>query len=214
MMGDIVAANGLDQIELRIDIATASPIERIEIRDGREVIEVIEPWRAHALDRRLRIVWSGAEYRGRFRMTTWDGELAVTGNTIERVTPINFFNPDRPLRQISAQALAWSSITTGNFAGLDIVFKEPGAGSIQVKTPHATIDESLARLIASPLTRECGALDRKLEAYALPLANDQRRLSHTRTVAPRRDRDSAIYVCVRTEDGHQAWSSPIYVVAR
>jgi hypothetical protein len=73
---------------------------------------------------RVRILWSGAEYRGRGRQTIWDGRLVLEDNSIQTARPINFFNPDRRLRQISDRELAWESVTTGNFSGFDLWLTE------------------------------------------------------------------------------------------
>jgi hypothetical protein len=73
----------------------------------------------------VRVLWQGAEYRGRGRETLWDGKLAVTGNRIARFAPVNFLDPERQVEEFTAStALRWTSVTTGNLAGIDLWLDE------------------------------------------------------------------------------------------
>jgi hypothetical protein len=47
--------------------------------------------------------------------------------------------------------------------------------------------------------------------FRLPDRNPHRHLRLERPVALRPAGDNPLYVCVTQENGHQAWSSPIYV---
>ena len=98
------------------------------------------------------MIWSGAEYRGRFRMTAWDGRATLDGNAFERAEAINFFNPDRPLQRDGENALSWRSITTGNFSGFDATLREAKAGRLALETPLGKIDIAVADIGYEPLT--------------------------------------------------------------
>ena len=50
------------------------------------------------LGRRVRLTFSGAEYRGRSRTTTWDGKLTVDGNQITDARMFNNWNLDRGIQ--------------------------------------------------------------------------------------------------------------------
>ncbi|HZV92263.1 MAG TPA: DUF3604 domain-containing protein, partial [Caldimonas sp.] len=129
MMGDIVSvASANATIRVRID--AVSPIERVDLRAGARTLETVRPFSERDCGRRIRVIWEGAEYRGRGRMTTWDGSLRVGGNTIESFSPINFWHLDKSLARREPDMLAWESVTTGNFAGADIVFAETSGGRI------------------------------------------------------------------------------------
>ena len=72
LMGDIArVADG--EVELAIEVIGSAPIERLDIYDGLDLIETVRPYAAGDLGRRVRLVYEGAEYRGRARTTTWDG---------------------------------------------------------------------------------------------------------------------------------------------
>jgi len=100
LMGDVVETQ-LGEVRIHADIVGSAPIERIEVRNGMETVETIRPAVEQVAEgNRIRVVWEGAEYRGRFRQTIWDGEARFEGNEIIAAEPINFLNPDRKLERI------------------------------------------------------------------------------------------------------------------
>jgi hypothetical protein len=48
----------------------------------------------------VRVLWQGAEYRGRGRETNWRGRLTLTGNRIARFAQVNVLNPERQVGEI------------------------------------------------------------------------------------------------------------------
>ena len=78
-MGDIArVADG--EVELVIEVVGSAPIERLDIFDGLDLHRDGAALRQRPTSaRRVRLVYEGAEYRGRARTTTWDGSLAHRG---------------------------------------------------------------------------------------------------------------------------------------
>jgi hypothetical protein len=210
-MGAIVHTKAKTAV-ISIAASASSPIERVEVRNGREIVAVHRPYGAAQLGRRIRVIWSGAEYRGRFRMTPWDGRAVIDGNAFERADPVNFFNPDRPLQREGEQRLSWRSITTGNFSGFDATLREANAGRLQIETVQGNLDIAVSDIGYQPLSFAFGGLDRKLIVYRLPDSNDYLGVAFDQAVSLQADRDNPLYVSVFTEDGHQAWSSPVYAI--
>jgi len=211
IMGDIVETAS-QTAKLDVSIAAPTPIVSVELRNGCDVIETIYPDAGRKPQRTLRVVWSGAEYRGRFRQVTWDGQLFVERNAIVAAKPINFLNPDRPLKSVSPTELAWQSVTTGNMAGIELLLADDDAGRLIVKTPHAVLDLEVAELGVVPVSVDCGKLGAKITASRHPDEGGDVACQLTRTVNIERGRDNPFYVCVTLRDGHQAWSSPIYLI--
>ena len=58
-------------------IGTA-PIERVDVLHGTQVVQTVRPFAAADLGRRVRVLWQGAEYRGRGRETMWQGKLTLS----------------------------------------------------------------------------------------------------------------------------------------
>ncbi|OYY07524.1 MAG: hypothetical protein B7Y70_14540 [Rhizobiales bacterium 35-68-8] len=210
IMGDIVATRP-GVVTLQVTLAAPSPAVALEIRDGTQVIETVRPFGAAEGGRRIVVMWSGAEYRGRFRQSVWDGSLTVTGNTIRAARPVNFFNPDKPLK-IDGDTVAWQSVTTGNFAGVELDLETAAAGRLAVVTPNGSLDLAIAEIGAAPRALDCGKLDRALSVYRLPDANPHTALALTREIDLTAGVERRILVAATFEDGHRAWSSPIYLL--
>ena len=80
-MGDIIRPAGVP-MKLFVEATGTAPIERIDVLHGPRVVQSARPYTAADLGRRVRVLWQGAEYRGRGRETVWQGKLGVTGNRI------------------------------------------------------------------------------------------------------------------------------------
>ena len=209
IMGDIVPTNAAS-VRFRMTVVAASPVLSVELRRGCEVIETVRPHADTPPGKRVRVEWSGAEYRGRGRETVWDGSARVLGGTVVAARAINFLNPQRPLRQPAPDQVEWTSITTGNLAGVDLVLSDDANG-IAVRTPHGALERSLDTLGTDPLVVDCGGLARQIRVSRLPPVLTALSVAVERDIALVPG-DNPLLVCVTLEDGHQAWSSPIYMV--
>jgi len=210
MMGDIVHLP-TGEATLKVDIATPSPIVRVDVFNGLEHLETIRPYGKDELGSRIRVLWEGAEYRGRFRQVIWDGTAALDGNTITGAEPINFFNKDKTLDQTAPGALAWRALTTGNLGGFHATLADPDAGQLKISTPVCEIDVPVSDIGYDDIAVDAGALGRRLSVVRLPDVNGHTEFKFERRLSFRPEGDNPIFVRITDEDGHQAWSSPIYV---
>jgi hypothetical protein len=207
IMGDIARVGG-DDVELAIDVAASAPIERLDIHDGLDLIETVRPYAKGG--NRVRLVYEGAEYRGRARTTTWDGELTIDGNRILRTAAINNWNLDRGIKEQSDSRVAWKAVTTGNYGAIDL-WLEKGDGTLRFKTAPASGEAAINELGTEPRVFDAGGLDRKISLQRLPDAMTETSLSLRRKIKLRRQGDTRLYVRVQQEDGHRVWTSPIYM---
>ena len=97
-MGDIIRPGNVP-MRLAAEVIGTAPIERIEVLHGTRVAQTVRPFAAADLGRRVRVLWQGAEYRGRGRETMWQGKLTLTGNRFLRFAPVNFLNPERKVQE-------------------------------------------------------------------------------------------------------------------
>ncbi len=148
-MGDIARVAD-DDIELHIEVAGSAPIERLDIFNGPDLIETVRTYDAKDLAGRVRLVYTGAEYRGRARTTVWDGSLALGGTTLTDARMFNNWNLDRGIRSRTADGLAWKAVTTGNFGGIDLWLANGDAGTISFETPHCRGEREIAALGVEP----------------------------------------------------------------
>lgn len=210
-MGDILRSND-DHVTLEIDVSAASPIERIEIRNRTTVLETWRPWTQQQLGRRLRIIWEGSEYRGRGRQTVWDGCAILRGNRFASFSPINLWNIDKPIHQAAPNKLTWAALTTGGFGGAEVFLADALAGSLQLDTQLAKAELAVADIgLCDHVISTGGGIRRQMRVYRLPDINDTCSIRLSRRIQ-RDAAEDALYVCVTLEDGHMAWSSPIYLL--
>ncbi len=209
MMGDIVMTDSR-QVEVSLNIVAHAGIERVELRNGTEVLEVLRPYGMEDMGDRVRVVWSGAEYRGRGRDTSWRGRAAFSDASIRRFETINRWNPERRLEQCGSNAVIWDTITTGNFTGFD-AWTDSNDGHLNVNTNHGDITLAVTDIGFEDTVLDAGGLERRLCVFRLPAEPLGREISVKRTIELNSGGDNPIWICVTTEDGYQAWSSPIYL---
>ena len=209
-MGDIARVSE-DDVELDISIVGSAPIERVEIMEGDQVVEIVRPYGPEHLGARVRLVYQGAEYRGRARTTTWDGGLAIDGNAILRTSVFNNWNLDRGIQRQNASGLAWKAVTTGNHGGIDLWLRDGIAGRISFETRLVRGSREIASLGIERHIFSAGGLERALKLYRLPEHMTERRMTIRRKIHLREYGDTRLFVRVWQEDGHRAWSSPIYL---
>ena len=213
LMGDIIRPARVP-MRLTAEVIGTAPIERVDVLHGPRVVRSVRPYTGAELDCRVRVLWQGAEYRGRGRETHWQVKLALNGNQFSRYAPVNFLNPERQVREIArGSALACASVTTGNLAGLDLWLDKPRAGTLTAETNIVSGAVDLAQLGDSTIVFDGGGLDRRLSIYRLPGTDWSRRLTLDHNVTFAGGADLPVYLRVTQSDGHQAWSSPIYLIA-
>jgi hypothetical protein len=211
-MGDIIRPGSV-AMRLTAEVIGTAPIERVDVLHGTSVARTVRPYGASDLGRRVRVMWQGAEYRGRGRETLWQGKLTIAGNRIARFAPVNFLNPERVVQETAAGAvLAWSSVTTGNLAGVDLWLDDARSGSLGIESNIVSGTVDLAALADDVVAFDGGGLGRHLSIYRLPEADWSRHVRFDHEVSFAGGADLPVYLRVTQADGHQAWSSPIYLI--
>ena len=210
IMGDIVQTP-CRTARFSLDVLAHSPIERIELYDGTGLIETIRPFAPEDLGNRLRIICKGQETRGRGRLVQWTGQARLTGARAARIAARNYFNPDKQPELAAPDLLKWKTVTTGGFSAIDLWLDAPEPGArIEIETNLGKLALPLAEIGVDPVTVACGGLDKSLSVQRLPEAMEVRDWRLTREIAIPETGDAAIYARISFEDGHVAWTSPIY----
>jgi hypothetical protein len=207
MMGDILAGVADDTALFSAELLAGSPIERVQVFNRTELLEVIRP--EAPLGLRLRVVWEGSEYRGRGRETVWTGEIGVSGTSWGAVRPINKFNLDHRFAA-DATTLRFQGVTTGGFQAMEAPLASLD-GTLAIRTNLVTAEILLRDLLAGEAVWEAGGLGRRMRACLLPDAAPMA-MRFERRVALRRDSDNALYLRANFEDGSVLWTSPIYLL--
>ncbi|WP_137126549.1 DUF3604 domain-containing protein [Roseomonas sp. HF4] len=207
MMGDILAGVADDHAEFSAEIMAASPIERIELRNGRDLIEVIRPDAPPGL--RLRVVWEGSEYRGRGRETSWVGEIGLGGGTSwGPVRAINRFNLDHRF-EADATTLRFQGVTTGGFQAMEATLSDLD-GTLRIETGLVKAELPLRALLDGEHRWDAGGLGRGMRAFMLPdAAPAAMRVARRVALKPG---DNALFLRATFEDGSVLWTSPVYLL--
>jgi hypothetical protein len=213
VMGDIIRPGGMP-MRVTAEVIGTAPVERVDVMHGTSVAQTVRPYGAADLGRRVRVLWQGAEYRGRGRETLWQGKLTVSGNRIARFAAVNFLNPERIVQEsVPGTALSWTSVTTGNLAGIDLWLEQAGQGTLDIETNIVSGTVDLAALADHTRSFDGGGLGRQISVYRLHEADWSRKVAIDHRVSFAGGADLPVYVRVTQADGHQAWSSPIYLIA-
>ena len=210
-MGDIVHLPSGDA-HLKVSVSAVVPIRRIDLFNGLEHIECYRPYEDEIPGNRIGVVWSGAEYRGRFRAVPWDGTAVFSDSTVTSVQAINFFNQDKAISVSEGTCLSWQSVTTGNFAGFIATLKEGAQSRMILKTPLINETLSLSDIGYDDTVLDASdILPRGIRVFRLPAENAHTEVDFQRTLSPVSGKDNPYYMRITLEDGSQAWSSPTYI---
>ena len=213
MMGDVLRLEDASAT-LRVHAAGTASIERVDVIRCGTVLHVHMPPVSDRSGRRIKIAWRGAERRGRSRAACWDGGVTVRRNTIADVSPVNFWNPERPVRRQGPAAVEWESATTGGVSGIILTLAHTADSRFQLVTEQARRTFGSTQLLRSPvgLRWKLGEVGKNLTAVCLPDRGGPLNVEFEIELKDLAPGDNPIYVRVMQEDGHFAWSSPIYVV--
>jgi len=210
MMGDIVQVKD-NSVELNIEVVAHAPIERIDVLNGADEIQTLRPYAEQELGSRIRIIWQGAEYRGRGRQSNWRGAARLQGASVTSMQKINAWNHERPIVLEGDNTVRWDTLTTGNFGGVDLWLDESEGAELEIETNHASARLDLGDVGVEDVVLDAGGLERKIRVFRLPEDNPAREMRSSVRLPVHGDGDNQIWVRVTTEDGFLAWSSPVFV---
>lgn len=195
--------------------------EELEVWDGAGLL-----WRRDLLaetglsDTLVRIRWSGARHKDRYRWATWEGRLAITGSAVDSVAPWAAAHPEQTFDR-RGDDIAWRTTTYGDDIGVVVALADLAGARLHVDVSvleegvEADLSVTGAELLADGHREiRVGGLnltlriERIADPASLPVTVDGRL---TIDVPPA---DSAVYVRARQSDGHQVWTSPLFITRK
>ena len=199
-------------VTLDFEVIGTAPIERLDIFDGLDLVRTIRPSGGQSTGDRLRVTCAGQHYRGRGRLVKWDVKAAFDHGKIDRIKPINFWNPNRQPHLVDDRHAVWKTVTTGGASSVDFWLDAAAwDGSVDINTNFDSVTTSLGAIDETGITVDCGGMDIRLHLHRLPATLHDYALTGQETVSLPAGTERRLYVRVTQEDGHQAWSSPIYI---
>ena len=209
-MGDI-AGTELEEVSLRFMVAARAPIERIDVMNGMKCVETVRGYQSADLGQRIRVLWRGALTKGRGARARWKGHALFRNCRIVRTNEVNGWNPERPIRLESDQKVSWESVTAGNFGAFDVWLEEGSDARLEIDSNHVTARLDLTSVGLEDQVFRGGGLDLELKVFRLPEVNESRSLSGCVAIPLEFTGDNPVWLRVTTEDGFQAWTSPVYL---
>lgn len=192
--------------------------EELEIRDTTGLL-----WRrdfqaeAGLSDTLVRIRWGGARHRDRYRWATWTGRLRLSGADIEAATPWAAAHPEQVVER-TAGGLNWHTTTYGSDIGVVLRLSTLAQARLDVSTTVLEDNLDAALSISGEELIHHGhhdvavgglnltlRVERIADPTALPVS------AQGRLALDLPDGDSAVYLRGRQADGHQVWTSPLFV---
>jgi len=210
IMGDIIQTTDTS-VDLSVSVISGSPIETIQIRNGTEVLEVYRPYKKDDLGERIRVMWSGANCRGKSARVRWNGNARFSDARIEKFEKINVWSPERLMETQDESTVVWQSAIAGNLCGFDVWLDGSRDGTIDIETDLMSASVPLSEIGLEGHVFDAGGLARQLRVSRMMNENPHCEVKHSIEVPLQPGRDNPLWVCVTTEDGYQAWSSPIYL---
>ena len=204
-----------DPVELSVQVVGTAPLWRVEVLRWPEVIY------SHSIPvspqpngrYRLRVGWTGARIRARHRLTRWDGRLAVEDGRLLAAQGWGFDHPEDGVTAVNSQAVQWRSETAGDWDGVVVEVEGTPDTRLRFESAPATFSRPLGDLSAGPFLHDAGGIGQhvRIEPDPGPEAPRQVRFQYQDDAPPAGQHP--YFVRVTQQDGHMAWSSPIYVTA-
>ncbi len=88
------------------------------------------------------------------------------------------------------------------------------SGRFEIDTLQVKAGVDISEIGIEPIIRECEGLEIALQVYRLPDQQASNEFSFELPLGELKKGDNPIYIHAAQQDGHLAWSSPIYVVGK
>ena len=90
--------------------------------------------------------------------------------------------------------------------------EEGNGAELDLASNHGSLRIPLNQIDLEDHVLDTGGLERQIRVFRLPEINPHREIEHHLQIPLKPNQDNPLWVCVTTEDGFQAWSSPIFVI--
>ena len=135
-------------------------------------------------------------------------ELEKSNSLKELIFGIQTVNQKR----INLNSIEWKTVTTGGSSSVDIwVTEEAFLKNLILENNFKDIKLNLKDIDKSPIQYDFGGMDIRLVIETLPEKLIECSVNESLPIKLISNKQARIYVKVIQEDGHQAWSSPMYI---
>jgi hypothetical protein len=209
--------NGEKPDHLRVRAYGNSPLDTIELYNWDEKIGHVNL--RPKSKTKIRIAWSGVRVKTRKKSTRWDGKLEVENGRIISAREYSFDRRDQGIVDRTPTSVAWRSNTSGDYDGIILELDFDSHTEIVFSSERIEFSFKPSEIGEGIKIYPAGGVNLKVE---VGLANEDFQdlpgfvaacsTDHTFVGIEHKhdEHGNAFWVRVLQEDGHMAWSSPIF----
>ena len=209
--------DGVTPGDLRVRAYSNSPLDTIELYNWDEKIGHVNL--RPKSKKKIRIAWSGVRVKTRKKSTRWDGGLEVRHGEIVSAKEYSFDRRDQGITERTPTSVTWRSSTSGDYDGVILELDYNENTEVVFRTQQAEFSFKPSDVGEDIRTFPAGGVNLKVE---VSLANEDCRdveefitassvdYTFAKVKHNAADEGNAYWVRVLQEDGHMAWSSPIF----
>ena len=202
---------------MKVQTYSNSPLDTIELYNWDEKIGHVNLRAKNK--KKIRIAWSGVRVKTRKKSTRWDGSLEVKNGYIISAKEYSFDRRDQGIVERTPTSITWRSNTSGDYDGVILELDFDTSTEILFRTEQVEFSFIPSDVGEDIRTYLAGGVNLKVE---VGLANEDCRnmeefiaacsVDHTFVEMEHNSTEdgNAYWVRVLQEDGHMAWSSPIF----
>lgn len=207
-----------------VQTSGTQPIDRVEFYRDTELVTAFAGSDRFSPNL-VKIVWRGAASKERARQTLWQGDIAVSGNEVTRVSPYRLDQPLERVEKSNTGGVEFNSVTAGDEDGVIVELKGGSEGVLKLRARAGSRNQfgelgddaqsvelsvNLSNIPRDGLTKLVPGIDRSVMVSRVRTGLPwQTTVSWTDKAI--RAGTHAYWVKVIQADGGTAWSSPIFV---
>lgn len=191
-----------------------APIESLTLFRRNQVVQTVYPHEFSSCfkSNRIRVSWQGARTRGRSRRTKWNGVIHLDRSNILSASPYQFDTPADGIESLTSNSLSFRSQTVGDCDGIDLILDKPSQGTLSFRSSVGDCDVELSTLFPPERAKvfEFGSEGLKVKVERYPQQLTEYSIVFETVIQASSPLEPYLLKLIQ-EDGHMAWSSPIYL---
>lgn len=213
LMGEACEAYG--PVMVKATAHGTAPMAELILMRGPKILHV-EQHRSFSTSNhscRIRISWEGARIRGRARRATWNGTIKVQNTRLLEASTFAFDSPAEGIVGWDDEKVIFLSSTVGDTDGIDLYLEDSSRGTLHFNSEIGDISLDLAELGDEQKHFDFGELGLKVKIQRYPEELDLTPIEMELEVELQPGETNPLLIKAVQEDGHIAWSSPIYITS-
>jgi len=207
MMGDEISLDEPPKIDIKA-FATDDIMDVQIMRDTQVIYSLADKWPKNK--NVVRILWSGVRSKSRPKKVNWDGGLSVQGGSIKSCKAVAFNQADEGVTLMSNQLAVWKSNTSGDIDGIELELNYDDSTTLSFSSPQTCFGIKMSNLQEQKIIKQAGGINQKVEIDFVPMQTSKQ-AEFSFTDERIKSGQNAYWVKLTQNDGHMAWSSPIYI---